>query len=168
MTAHYRAAESVKEISLDRVVLYPYLQGILGEKYCSANRIIVLQDTPSEIRVAMPQRSLPCVDEIRKILPRSKSIAPCLAAAIDIEWVFMRATIFTISTTLIERPAVIPLTDRRQQDHRLPAGLRPARNLPPVMRGLLSAAASHPAPSGPRGSCRGLRTRKFRLCRKSV
>ena len=90
MTVQYRAAESVKEISLDRVVLYPQLQGVLGEKYCSTHRIIVLQDTPSEIRVAMPQRSLPCVDEIRKILPRSKSISPCFADEIDIEWVFMR------------------------------------------------------------------------------
>lgn len=90
MTAQYAAAERSQEISLDRVVLYPHLQGILGEKYCSANRIIVLQDTPSEIRVAMPKRSLPCVDEIRKVLPRSKSISPCLADEIDIEWVFMR------------------------------------------------------------------------------
>jgi len=83
-------AESIKEISLDRVVLYPHLQGVIGEKYCTANRIIVLEDTPSEIRVALPQRSLPCVDELRKVLPRSKSIRPCLADEIDIEWVFMR------------------------------------------------------------------------------
>ncbi|HNS54341.1 MAG: hypothetical protein KBH73_08200 [Syntrophobacterales bacterium] len=80
----------IKEISLDRVVLYPHLQGVIGEKYCTANRIIVLEDTPSEIRVAMPERSLPCVDELRKVLPRCKSIRPCLADDIDIEWVFMR------------------------------------------------------------------------------
>lgn len=90
MTAQYRAMARVKEISLDRVVLYRHLQEILGEKYCTANRIIVLLDTPSELRVALPERSLPCVDEIRKILPRGKSIEPCFADEIDIEWVFMR------------------------------------------------------------------------------
>ena len=90
MREHIGNAEKIREISLDRVVLYPHLQGVIGEKYCTANRIIVLEDTPSEIRVALPQRSLPCVDELRKVLPRSKSIRPCLADEIDIEWVFMR------------------------------------------------------------------------------
>jgi hypothetical protein len=90
MAARNGPAEKLKEISLQGVTIYPSLQGILGEKYCSANRIIVLEDKPSEIKVAVPERSLPCIDEIRKVLPRQKSIHLCLGDQMEIEWVFVR------------------------------------------------------------------------------
>jgi hypothetical protein len=82
--------ESIKEISLLGVVLYPSLQGILGEKYCSSHRIIVLADTPTEIKVAIPEHALGCIDEIRKVLPRQKRIDLYVGDQLEIEWVFAR------------------------------------------------------------------------------
>ena len=90
MTEKNSPAEKNKEISLHGVTIYPCLQGILGEKYCSANRIVVLGDTPSEIKLAVPEHSLPCIDEIRKVLPRQKSIDLYLGDQLEIEWVFVR------------------------------------------------------------------------------
>ena len=82
--------DNMKEIPLRSFAIRPLLQSILGEKYCSANRIIVLEDTPSEIRVAVPEYSLPCIDEIRKVLPRQKKIDLYLGDQMEIEWVFVR------------------------------------------------------------------------------
>jgi hypothetical protein len=90
MAERNSSAEKLKEISLLGVTIYPCLQGIIGEKYCSANRIIVLGDTPAEIKVAVPEHSLPCIDEIRKVLPRQKSIDFYLGDQLEIEWVFVR------------------------------------------------------------------------------
>jgi hypothetical protein len=90
MTERERPAEKIQEISLRGVAIYPHLQGIIGEKYCSANRIVVLEDTPCEIKVAVPERSLPCIEEIRKVLPRQKRIGLYLCDQMEIEWVFVR------------------------------------------------------------------------------
>ena len=80
----------IKEISLRGVVLHSRLQGIIGEKYCLANRIVVLDDTPCEIKVVVPEQSLTCIDEIRKVLPRQKKIDIYLGDQLEIEWVFVR------------------------------------------------------------------------------
>jgi hypothetical protein len=85
-----RSPEKIREISLLGVVICPHLQGIIGEKYCSVNRVVVLEDTPSEIKMAIPEQSLPCIDEIRKALPRSKKIDFYLGDLMEIEWVFTR------------------------------------------------------------------------------
>ena len=82
--------ENMKEIPLRGVAIRPLLQSILGEKYCTANRIVVLEDTPSAIKVAVPEHSLPCIDEIRKVLPREKRIDLYLGDQMEIEWVFVR------------------------------------------------------------------------------
>ena len=82
--------ENMKEIPLRDFAIRPLLQGILGEKYCSANRIVVLDDSPSAIKVAVPEHSLPCIDEIRKVLPREKKIDLYLGDQMEIEWVFVR------------------------------------------------------------------------------
>ena len=90
MTERERPAERIQEISLRGVAIYPHLQGIIGEKYCSANRIVVLEDTPAEIKVAVSEQFLRCIDEIRKVLPRQKRIDLYLGDQIEIEWVFVR------------------------------------------------------------------------------
>jgi hypothetical protein len=90
MTERERPSERIKEISLRGVSIYPHLQGIIGEKYCSANRIVVLEDTPTEIKVAVSEQFLPCIDEIRKVLPRQKRIDLYLGDQLEIEWVFAR------------------------------------------------------------------------------
>ena len=82
--------DNLKEIPLRSFAIRPLLQSILGEKYCSANRIVVLEDTPSKIRVAVPEQSLACIDEIRKVLPRQKRIDFYLGDQMEIEWVFAR------------------------------------------------------------------------------
>lgn len=83
-------AEKNKAISLQGVAIYPHLQGIIGEKYCSANRIVVLEDTPFEIKLAVPEQYLPCIDEVRKVLPRQKRIDLNLGDQMEIEWIFVR------------------------------------------------------------------------------
>jgi hypothetical protein len=90
MRVQNNAPESIKEISLRDVVLSSRLQGVIGEKYCATHRIIVLGDTPSEIKVAVPEHSLTCIDEIRKVLPRQKRIDLYLGNQVEIEWVFVR------------------------------------------------------------------------------
>ena len=65
--------EKNKEISLQGVAIYPHLQSIIGEKYCSANRIVVLEDTPFEIKLAVPEQSLPCIDEVRNPPEKDRS-----------------------------------------------------------------------------------------------
>ena len=90
MTEQLSTSGNIKEISLRGVALYPHLQGIIGEKYCSANRIVVLADTATEIKVAVPEHSLSCMDEIRKALPRQKRIDLYLGDQMEIEWVFSR------------------------------------------------------------------------------
>jgi len=82
--------ENMKEIPLRGFVIRPLLQSILGEKYCSANRIVVLEDTPSAFKMAVPEHSLPCIDEIRKVLPRQKKNDLYLGDQMEIEWVFVR------------------------------------------------------------------------------
>jgi hypothetical protein len=83
-------ADKFDEISLRGVAIDPRLQGIIGEKYCSANRIVVLKDTPAEITVAAPEQSLLCIDEIRKVIPREKRIDFILGDLMEIEWAFAR------------------------------------------------------------------------------
>lgn len=92
MRVQNNAFESIREISLRDVVLSSRLQGVIGEKYCSAHRIIVLDDNPSEIKVAVPEHSLACIDEIRKVLPRQKKIDLYLGNQVEIEWVFVRGS----------------------------------------------------------------------------
>lgn len=84
------ATKEIKEIRMRGITLAPRLQSIIGEKYCSANRIVVLDDTPSEIRVAVPVHSLLCVEEIRKVLPRHKRIDLYIGDQLEIEWIFVR------------------------------------------------------------------------------
>jgi hypothetical protein len=90
MSKPYGTPGNIKEISLRGVVLSPRLQGVLGEKYCSTNRIVVLGDKPDEITVAVPEHSLSCIDEIRKVLPRQKRIDLYIGDQLEIEWVFVR------------------------------------------------------------------------------
>lgn len=90
MNGQYGTSGDIKDISLLGVALYPNLQGILGEKYCAVHRIVVLADTPAEIKVAVPEGSLMIVDEIRKALPRQKRIDLYIGDQLEIEWVFAR------------------------------------------------------------------------------
>ncbi|HET6488193.1 MAG TPA: hypothetical protein VFG28_00415 [Syntrophales bacterium] len=90
MTERKSPAEKIDTICLKGMVIYPHLQGIFGERYCSSNRIVVLKDTPSEIKVAVPEQSLPCIDEIRKVLPRQKRLDFQLGDQLEIEQVFIR------------------------------------------------------------------------------
>jgi hypothetical protein len=90
MMESFDRTDNMKEIPLRDFAIRPLLQSILGEKYCSANRIVVLEDSPSEIKVAVPEPSLACIDEIRKVLPRQKRIDFYLGDQMEIEWVFVR------------------------------------------------------------------------------
>jgi hypothetical protein len=47
---------------------------VIGEKYCNAHNMVVLEDSPDQITIALAKESLICLDELRKVLPREKKI----------------------------------------------------------------------------------------------
>jgi hypothetical protein len=47
---------------------------VIGEKYCNAHNLIVLEDSPDQITIALAKESPTCLDELRKVLPREKKI----------------------------------------------------------------------------------------------
>jgi MshEN domain len=47
---------------------------VIGEKYCNAHNMVVLEDSSDQITIALAKESLLCLDELRKVLPREKKI----------------------------------------------------------------------------------------------
>ncbi len=47
---------------------------VIGEKYCNAHNMVVLEDSADQITIALAKDSLMCLDEVRKVLPREKNI----------------------------------------------------------------------------------------------
>jgi hypothetical protein len=47
---------------------------VIGEKYCTAHNMVVLEDLPDQITLALTKESFMCLDELRKVLPREKKI----------------------------------------------------------------------------------------------
>jgi hypothetical protein len=47
---------------------------VIGEKYCNAHNLIVLENSTDQITIALAKESLMCLDELRKVLPREKKI----------------------------------------------------------------------------------------------
>jgi hypothetical protein len=67
-------AHRTEEISLANIIVSLDLQNAVGEKYCFENRIIVLENTVNELTVALSDKHIPCIDELRKMMPAKKKI----------------------------------------------------------------------------------------------
>ena len=60
----------------------------IGEKYCTAHNLIVLEDATDQITIALAEESLPCLDDLRKVLPKDKTINAKVVDRVEIHLLF--------------------------------------------------------------------------------
>lgn len=60
----------------------------VGEKYCTEHNLLVLENADDHITIALAQESLPCLDELRKVLPRDKTIDAKVVDRVEIHMLF--------------------------------------------------------------------------------
>ncbi|HSR10420.1 MAG TPA: hypothetical protein VLS90_03180 [Thermodesulfobacteriota bacterium] len=72
-------------VSLENFLPTAALQRALGEKFAAKNRIVVLENTPARIRLAMAEPTQHLMEEIRKALSPEKRIEFYLANPIELD-----------------------------------------------------------------------------------
>ncbi len=63
----------------------PALQRALGEKYAMKNRIVVLENTPSRIKVALAEPTPRILEEVQKAVPFGKTVEFYLANPYEVD-----------------------------------------------------------------------------------
>jgi hypothetical protein len=63
----------------------PALQRALGEKYAMKNRIVVLENTPSRIKVALAEPTHRILEEVQKAVPFGKTVEFYLANPYEVD-----------------------------------------------------------------------------------
>ena len=63
----------------------PALQRALGEKYAMKNRIVVLENTPSRIKVALAEPTHRTLEEVQKAVPFGKTVEFYLANPYEVD-----------------------------------------------------------------------------------
>jgi hypothetical protein len=81
LSAHF----SMPMVSLKEFKVSPLLQKSIGEKYSLANQIVVLDDSPKKVSVALAEPHLSVFVHLEKAMPRGKYIMFCIAKASEIE-----------------------------------------------------------------------------------
>ena len=76
--------------SLATFVPCPSLQRSIGEKYAQKNRILVLENNQTVIKLALPEPTAQILDEIRRVLPPWKKVEFHLASPYEIECGFKK------------------------------------------------------------------------------
>jgi hypothetical protein len=76
--------------SLSTFIPCPSLQRSIGEKYAQKNRILVLENNQTVIRVALPEPTAQILDEIRRVLPPWKKVEFHLASPYEVERCFKK------------------------------------------------------------------------------
>lgn len=85
--------ESKKEmtdVSLRNFALSPSLQSVIGERFSMNNRIVVVEDTSTEIKVVVTEKSLHWLADLWKVLPKEKKLTIVMGDEIEVEKVFIR------------------------------------------------------------------------------
>jgi hypothetical protein len=85
--------ESKKEktdVSLRHFALSPSLQSLIGERFSMNNRIVVVEDSSTEIKVVVTEKSLHWLADLWKVLPKEKKLTIVMGDAIEVEKVFIR------------------------------------------------------------------------------
>lgn len=72
-------------VSLENFFPTPTLQKALGGKYAQKNRIVVLENTPGRIKIALAEPSHFILEEIQKALPSEKVVEFYLANPYEID-----------------------------------------------------------------------------------
>jgi hypothetical protein len=63
----------------------PALQGALGGKYAMKNRIVVLENTPSRIKLALAEPTFRLLEEVQKAVPMGKTVEFYLANPYEVD-----------------------------------------------------------------------------------
>ena len=79
--------------SLATFIPCPSLQRSIGEKYAQKNRILVLENNQTVIKLALPEPTAAILDEIRRVLPSRKKVEFHLASPYEIERCFKESRI---------------------------------------------------------------------------
>jgi hypothetical protein len=87
-----------EKIPLSKVKISWDLQNVIGEKYCFENKIVVFADSENELTVAISGNSFPCIDELRKLMPKNKKINVNILDADDIQSLFVKVYDLSRST----------------------------------------------------------------------
>ncbi len=77
-------------ISLEAFKISPSLQKAFGEKYTYHHKIVVLQNSPDLVKIALPEPNLFILEELEKALPAGKGIFFFLARTSEIEACFQK------------------------------------------------------------------------------
>ena len=72
-------------VSLEKFLPSPALQKAVGEKYAEKNKIVVLEDSATTIKVALAEPTLFIMEELQKLLPVGKKMEFYLASFYEIE-----------------------------------------------------------------------------------
>jgi hypothetical protein len=72
-------------VSLDTFYPNPALQKALGEKYAMKNRIVVLENSPARIKLALAEPTHYNIEEIRKAVPFGKTVEFYLANPYEVD-----------------------------------------------------------------------------------
>jgi hypothetical protein len=72
-------------VSLENFFPTPALQKVLGEKYAMKKGIVVLENTPGRIKLALAEPTASTVEEIQKALPFGKTVEFYLANPYEVE-----------------------------------------------------------------------------------
>ena len=75
-------------LPLARNLAAPATASGIGEKYCTAHNLIVLENADDRVTIALAEDSLPCLDELRKVLPRNKTIDAKVVDRVEIHLLF--------------------------------------------------------------------------------
>jgi hypothetical protein len=77
-------------VSLRHFALSPSLQSLIGERFSMNNRIVVVEDCSTEIKVVVTEKSLHWLADLWKVLPKEKKLTIVMGDAIEVEKVFIR------------------------------------------------------------------------------
>ncbi len=81
---------NIASISLKDFSMNPSLQKALGEKYAENNEILVLENGPEKIKLALGEPTKYLIDEIRRIIPPRKRVEFYLASPDEIKLCFTK------------------------------------------------------------------------------
>lgn len=73
-------------ISLRRFFHSSSLKGAVGNAYALRHKIVVLENDPSKVRLALAEPNPSIMDELRRVFPPGKRVEFCLASPSDIDF----------------------------------------------------------------------------------
>ena len=66
------------------------LQSLIGERFSMNNQVVVLEDSATEIKLVVTEKSLHWFTDLWKVLPKEKKVTIVMGDAVEIERAFMR------------------------------------------------------------------------------